>query len=137
MSFAPRTLCLGGLGFIAAIILAVLFQATRSAWWDTCELSDKINLSVAFGTLSLAAATVVSVFQARSVAKSTSDLAQETTKLAQETAKSSMLADIHHQESHSGLLLWIGPREIFFDKSNSTITIYGRIQNVGPGVAIS
>lgn len=63
----------------------------------------------------------------------TAFMAWKTAELAKDTVNASVLADIHHQESQSGLVVWLGDRHIDF--VSDAIVIRGYLANVGPGTA--
>lgn len=81
--------------------------------------SAEINFALAVGTLLTFIATAF--------------MAVKTAALAKETVRATTLADIHHQESQSGLVIWMGDRRIDF--APEKIVIYGYIANVGEGAA--
>jgi hypothetical protein len=60
-------------------------------------------------------------------------MAIKTAQLAKDTVNASILADIHHQESQAGLVIWTGNRTIQF--RGDAAVIRGRLKNVGPGAA--
>lgn len=63
----------------------------------------------------------------------TAYMAWKTSQLARDTLDASILADIHHKESQSGLIIWCGQRLIQF--LPNVIVIRGNLINVGPGAA--
>jgi hypothetical protein len=85
-------------------------------WWELW-----VSLGLALGTLATFGATAF--------------MAWKTAALASETLDASIVADLHHQESQSGVLVWV--------HDSRTLTIFpslmrmqGRIQNVGFGAAL-
>jgi hypothetical protein len=84
-------------------------------------------------TIILAVANIVLAFFAFLTFAATAYMAWKTAQLAQETVDASVVADIHHQESQSGLVVWLGDRRITF--LNDKIVIGGYLVNVGPGAA--
>lgn len=76
---------------------------------------------LAIGTFSTFAATAV--------------MAWKTAQLAKDTVDAAVIADIHHQESQSGFVIWNGLRRIDF--SGDGIAVRGYLKNVGPGAALS
>jgi len=77
------------------------------------------NIIVAFGTLGTALATAI--------------MAAKTASLARDTVNASILADIHHQEAQSGLVVWLGERLVVWDEKQ--VIVRGYLANVGPGTA--
>lgn len=65
----------------------------------------------------------------------TAYMAWQTALVANDTLDASILADIHHQESQSGLVIWSGRRHIDFNDEG--IFISGFLKNVGAGAATS
>jgi hypothetical protein len=80
---------------------------------------DPWNKWLAIGTFLTFAATAV--------------MAWKTWQLAKETVDGTVIADIHHQESQSGLVIWTGKRIVEFVQDS--VIIRGYLINVGPGAA--
>jgi len=83
------------------------------------DVSLRINTVLAAGTFLTFVATAF--------------MAWKTSELAKDTVASSVVADIHHQESQSGIVVWLGDRSIRFDATG--IRVGGYLANVGPGAA--
>lgn len=60
-------------------------------------------------------------------------MAWKTWQLAKETVDAAVIADIHHQESQSGLVIWTGNRII--EVVQDSVIIRGYLINVGAGAA--
>jgi hypothetical protein len=85
-------------------------------------------------TVVLAFVTILTLVATLGMASATVRMANETSKIERDTADAALLADIHHQEALSGVVCWLGDRQIIQIKDR--LVMCGYLANVGPGAAV-
>ena len=102
-------------------------------------MNDPITVVLAIATIALAVFTALMWWSTRSVAlgtgalgRETAALARETADLARETVAASALADRHHQETLTPLVVL---EDVYVDSPSGALRVQGIMRNVGPGIA--